>query len=50
MSVKGELATRGLWAALLTILVADVTMSLDNVLAIGALAAGNIPILAVGLS
>ena len=36
-------------AALLTILVADVTMSLDNVLAIGALAAGNLPLLAVGL-
>ena len=40
---------RGLWAALLTILVADVTMSLDNVLAIGALAAGNLPLLAAGL-
>src|SRR5579885_1596083 len=40
---------RGLWAALLTILVADVTMSLDNVLAVGALAAGNLPVLAVGL-
>ncbi|MFL5653091.1 MAG: YjbE family putative metal transport protein [Ktedonobacteraceae bacterium] len=36
-------------AALLTILVADVTMSLDNVLAIGALAAGNLPLLAAGL-
>lgn len=35
--------------ALLTILVADVTMSLDNVLAIGALAHGNLPILIVGL-
>src|SRR5712691_1419692 len=34
---------------LLTILVADVTMSLDNVLAIGALAAGNLPLLAAGL-
>jgi YjbE family integral membrane protein len=40
---------RGFWAALLTILVADVTMSLDNVLAIGALAAGNLPLLAAGL-
>lgn len=36
-------------AALLTIVVADVTMSLDNVLAVGALAHGNLPILAVGL-
>jgi YjbE family integral membrane protein len=35
--------------AILTILVADVTMSLDNVLAIGALAAGNIPLLVIGL-
>jgi YjbE family integral membrane protein len=40
---------RGLWAALFTILVADVTMSLDNVLAVGALAAGNLPVLAIGL-
>jgi YjbE family integral membrane protein len=36
-------------AALVTILVADVTMSLDNVLAVGALAAGNLPVLAGGL-
>jgi YjbE family integral membrane protein len=35
--------------AILTILVADVTMSLDNVLAIGALAAGNITLLVIGL-
>lgn len=42
-------AKRGFWTALLTILVADVTMSLDNVLAIGALAAGNLPLLAAGL-
>src|SRR5438874_12875725 len=41
--------TKSFWAAMLTILVADVTMSLDNVLAIGALAAGNLPILAIGL-
>ncbi len=40
---------RGFFAALLTILVADLTMSLDNVLAVGALAAGNIPLLALGL-
>ncbi|GAC1448710.1 MAG: hypothetical protein PVSMB4_06170 [Ktedonobacterales bacterium] len=36
-------------AAIITIVVADVSMSLDNVLAIGALAAGNIPLLASGL-
>jgi YjbE family integral membrane protein len=35
--------------AVLTILVADVTMSLDNVLAVGALAAGNVPLLVIGL-
>ena len=41
--------TKSFWAAMLTILVADVTMSLDNVLAIGALAQGNLPLLAAGL-
>lgn len=35
--------------ALLTIMIADATMSLDNVLAVGALASGNIPLLAFGL-
>ncbi|HEX8731595.1 MAG TPA: YjbE family putative metal transport protein [Ktedonobacterales bacterium] len=35
--------------ALLTILVADVTMSLDNILAIGGLARGDLPLLAIGL-
>ncbi len=42
-------AQRSFMSALLTILVADVTMSLDNVLAIGALAHGNLPVLAFGL-
>lgn len=42
-------AQRGLVAALVTITLADVTMSLDNILAIGALAAGHIPLLVVGL-
>ncbi len=40
---------QGLVAAMLTILIADVTMSLDNILAVGALANGNIPLLVVGL-
>jgi YjbE family integral membrane protein len=40
---------RSFTAALLTILVADVTMSLDNVLAVGALAHGDLPVLAFGL-
>jgi YjbE family integral membrane protein len=34
---------------ILTIIAADITMSLDNVLAIGALARGNVPFLAIGL-
>ena len=42
-------AASGLLAPLLTILVADLTMSLDNVLAIGALAHGNLPLLAMGI-
>ncbi|MGZ3582173.1 MAG: YjbE family putative metal transport protein [Ktedonobacterales bacterium] len=42
-------ASRGFLSALLTILVADVTMSLDNVLAVGALAAGHLPLLVAGL-
>jgi YjbE family integral membrane protein len=49
LSMVDAPAKRGFWTALLTILVADVTMSLDNVLAIGALAAGNLPLLAAGL-
>ncbi len=38
-----------LYGALATIVVADLTMSLDNVLAIGALADGNLLVLVVGL-
>lgn len=45
----GKAAAAGFGAALLTILLADVTMSLDNVLAVGALAAGHLPLLAAGL-
>ncbi len=40
---------QGLVAAMLTILVADVTMSLDNILAVGAIANGDIPLLVIGL-
>src|SRR5579884_759424 len=39
----------GFGKALLTIVIADVTISLDNVLAVGALAHGNIPVLVGGL-
>lgn len=35
--------------AIATIMLADLTMSLDNVLAVGALAAGNVPLLVAGL-
>ncbi|GAC1392489.1 MAG: TerC family protein [Ktedonobacteraceae bacterium] len=40
---------QGLVAAMLTILVADITMSLDNILAVGAIANGNVPLLIVGV-
>jgi YjbE family integral membrane protein len=42
-------ASDRLGVAILTILAADVSMSLDNVLAIGALSRGNIPLLVLGL-
>lgn len=41
--------SRSFLPALLTILVADVTMSVDNVLAVGALSHGNLPVLAIGI-
>jgi len=40
---------RSILPALLTILVADVTMSLDNVLAVGALSHGNLLVLSIGI-
>ena len=46
---RAKQVKKGLLTALVTILIADATMSLDNVLAIGALAHGNIPVLVVGL-
>lgn len=42
-------ASDRLLAAILSIFVADFTMSLDNILAIGALARGNLPLLIIGL-
>jgi YjbE family integral membrane protein len=39
----------GFWSALFTILIADVTMSLDNILAVAALARDEIPLLILGL-
>jgi YjbE family integral membrane protein len=41
--------SRSFFPALVTILVADVTMSLDNVLAIGALSNGNLLVLSIGI-
>jgi YjbE family integral membrane protein len=38
-----------LGSAIITILLADVTMSLDNVIAVAGLAAGNVPVLAGGV-
>ncbi|MBX5456592.1 MAG: YjbE family putative metal transport protein [Thermogemmatispora sp.] len=38
-----------LWQALLTIIIADATMSLDNVIAVGALAHGNLLLLTTGI-
>ena len=46
---KARQAKKSLLTALVTILIADATMSLDNVLAVGALAHGNIPVMVVGL-
>jgi integral membrane protein, YjbE family len=50
---QADLATKGssgFWASLLTILLADATMSLDNILAVGALAEGEILFLVLGLT
>jgi YjbE family integral membrane protein len=46
---KQRKGSRGFFAALLTILLADVTMSLDNVLAVGALAHGDLLALTLGI-
>jgi len=45
----GEKEIRGVAAAIRTILVADLVMSLDNVLAVAAAAQGNTPLLVIGL-
>ena len=53
LTVKQEVlkqkGAKRLLVSLLTILAADVTMSLDNILAVGALASGNILFLIIGL-
>ncbi len=45
----GRRTSERFWTAILSILVADLTMSLDNVLAVGALARGNLTLLVFGL-
>ena len=46
----GEKSGGGLLAAIRTILVADLVMSLDNVIGVAAAANGNIPLLVIGLA
>lgn len=46
----GAKAGVGLWAAMRTILVADLVMSLDNVIAVAAAAKGSLTLLVVGLA
>ncbi len=46
----GEAHPGGMLAAIRTILVADLVMSLDNVLAVAAAAKGNTPLLVIGLA
>lgn len=46
----GEKQQEGLVAAIRTILVADLVMSLDNVLAVAAAAKGDVPLLVIGLA
>ena len=48
-TTKTELVKKSFLLALVAILVADATMSLDNVLAVGAMAHGDLSILVVGL-
>jgi len=47
---EGHKEIGGLGAAIRTILVADLVMSLDNVLAVAAAAKGNTPLLVIGLA
>lgn len=49
-TVEAPHATMSLMAAISTIIVADISMSLDNVLAVAAAAHGNLPILVIGLA
>jgi YjbE family integral membrane protein len=48
--VRGDARTASFGGALLQIIVADVSMSLDNVLAVAGAAKGNVPVLVAGLA
>jgi YjbE family integral membrane protein len=45
----GIAGNAGLWAAIKTIVIADLVMSLDNVIGVAAAAKGNVPLLVAGL-
>ena len=47
---EGEAEQKGLMAAVRTILIADIVMSLDNVIAVAAAAKGSTPLLIIGLA
>lgn len=49
-AAEGRSASGSLMIAIRTILVADLVMSLDNVLAVAAAAGGNVPLLVIGLA
>ena len=47
---EGVAAARHLWAAVQIVVVADIVMSLDNVIAVAAAANGSVPLLIIGLA
>ena len=49
-STEVPLAPMSLMSAITTIIVADISMSLDNILAVAGIAKGNLPILVIGLA
>lgn len=50
VDARSQEAKDRLLPAVLTILFADATMSLDNIIAVGALAKGNVPLLVIGVT
>jgi YjbE family integral membrane protein len=47
---EGVAAAKHLWAAVQVVVVADIVMSLDNVIAVAAAANGSVPLLIIGLA